>query len=162
MKSKTDFITGIIGIIFCMVGAWNYTTIDDVSAGTDHLGPGTYPIFILVLTLICSCILMFKSFRYEKVPQFWPQAFIMKKVFAVILSFIFYIVLLVVLDAYFEDLNQAWLDNNMAFAVSTYIYLVLAMYITGRRKIIEFLYIPILIPSIVIVCFVYGFNILLP
>lgn len=162
MKNKTDIGTGVATLGVCLLGVWGLTTIENTASTTDPVGPVAFPTIVLALLALCGLLQIWQGFHMEKVKNYWPSSPIFKKIALFILWFLCYVGLVIVLGGVFADSSIGWLQENMGFAVSTFIYLVGALYIVGRRSVVEMTLVGALVPAVIVFSFSYFFQVTLP
>lgn len=160
MKSLTDILSGFVLLGLCAVGAWSIGTLPEPSTH-EHLGPGSFPTMILVLLAVCSLILLIKGFRGVS-RTFWPDARTGKKVAVFLGLFYLYILVLITLGDYFANMAEPIFEANGAFCISTFLFLVTALPLLGRRKIVEVLSVAVLTTGILVGSFGWFFQVILP
>lgn len=161
MKNRTDIVTGLVVIGLCGIGAHELAAIDN-AATTDHLGPASFPRAILLLLFLFACGLVWQGFHCKGQKEYWPTYKVLKRISLFILWFLVYVALVIGLGELFASLEIDSLQNNMGFLCGTFIYLVGALLLAGRRKPVEILLVATLLPLGIVGSFGKFFQILLP
>lgn len=133
MKSPTDVVSGFILLGLCGVGAYSVATLPD-AGGMEHVGPGAFPAGILVLLTALSLVLIVQGFRRSPVKVYWPESKVFKKILAFIGLFYLYLVTLTGLGELFLNMENPPFQANGAFSISTFLFLLIALPLLGRRK----------------------------
>ena len=136
MKSPTDVVSGFILLGLCGVGAYSVATLPD-AGGMEHVGPGAFPAGILVLLTALSLVLIVQGFRRSPVKVYWPESKVFKKILAFIGLFYLYLITLTGLGELFLNMENPPFQANGAFSISTFLFLLIALPLLGRRKPIE-------------------------
>ena len=150
MKSPTDVVSGFILLGLCGVGAYSVATLPD-AGGMEHVGPGAFPAGILV-----------QGFRRSPVKVYWPESKVFKKILAFIGLFYLYLVTLTGLGELFLNMENPPFQANGAFSISTFLFLLIALPLLGRRKPIEILSVAVLTTAVLVFAFGWFFQVLLP
>ena len=161
MKSPTDVVSGFILLGLCGVGAYSVATLPD-AGGMEHVGPGAFPAGILVLMTALSLVLIVQGFRRSPVKVYWPESKVFKKILAFIGLFYLYLVTLTGLGELFLNMENPPFQANGAFSISTFLFLLIALPLLGRRKPIEILSVAVLTTAVLVFAFGWFFQVLLP
>ncbi len=162
MRNKTDIGTGVVTLGMCLLGVWGLSTIENTASTTDPLGPVAFPAIVLALLGLCGLLQIWQGFHAEILKQYWPAPGIFKKILLFILWFLCYVGLVVFLGGVFADCGIEWLQENMGFGVSTFLYLIGALLIAGRRSPVEIGLVSVLVPAVIILSFSFFFQVTLP
>ena len=160
ISSKNDFFIGLITIVMSIIGFYGVFTSDLSTESMDLIGPLFFPKFILSFLFILGLYHLYLGIRIKDNTKYWTSNYATKKIFTFIALFIFYILFIILLKNI--TTNISIFENNTSFIISTIIYLLISLYITGRRRIIEYLAISTIVPLLSVLSFVYGFDIVLP
>lgn len=160
MKSLTDIISGFVLLGLCAVGAWSVSTLPEPGA-LEHLGPSSFPKMILVLLALCSLILMAKGFRGVS-RTFWPNRRVGMKVALFLGLFYLYLIVLTTLGDFFANMEEPLFEANGAFCISTFLFLVTALPLLGRRNVKEVLIVALATTGCLVGAFGWFFQVILP
>lgn len=160
MKNISDLITGLLIIIFSIVC---FNEIQPISPEdfTDPLGPNAFPKAILTLLIFFSCVLIYNSFKHGT-PKKDKKTSHLKVFYTFIALSIVYMLFFVLLEYLFGETNISYLQDYVAFIISTASFLITSFYLLGRRKFLEIIIIAISVPSFIAFIFSYFFNVILP
>ena len=161
MKSPTDVVSGFILLGLCGVGAYSVATLPD-AGGREHVGPGAFTAGILVLLTALSLVLIVQGFRRSPVKVDWPESKVFKKILVFIGLFYLYLVTLTGLGELFLNMENPPFQANGAFSISTFLFLLIALPLLGRRKPIEILSVAVLTTAVLVFAFGWFFQVLLP
>ncbi len=160
MKSRTDVVTGIFLLIFCAVGAWSVSQIPPPEVpGT--ISAASFPKAVLILLTVLSFILLIKGFFYTARTK-WPEAPLLKKMFLMIGLFLAYLGGIAYLGDFFANMENPPFHCGMGFSVSTFIFLLLALPLLGRRRPLEIFLVAAITTAVIIAAFVGFFQVQLP
>lgn len=159
MKSPTDVVSGFILLGLCGVGAYSVATLPEAWS---MFGPGAFPAGILVLLTALSLVLIVQGFRRSPVKVYWPESKVFKKILAFIGLFYLYLVTLTGLGELFLNMENPPFQANGAFSISTFLFLLIALPLLGRRKPIEILSVAVLTTAVLVFAFGWFFQVLLP
>lgn len=151
MKSLTDIATGIVLLGLCAVGAWSVSQIPE--ATTEGVSPSTFPTMVLVLLAALSTGLLIKGFVSASRNK-WPEPAILKKTFLFIALFLAYLASIALLGDFFLTIENPLFNSGMGFSISTFVFLLLALPLLGRRRPLEV----ILVASITTACLIGAFG----
>ncbi len=160
MKSPTDVISGIVLLGLCGIGAWSVSTLPE--AGMEQLGPGAFPKMILVLLAILSLVLLAQGFRRAPSKPYWPEAGVFKKILLFVGLFYLYLITLTGLGDLFANMDNPPFTANGAFSISTALFLLIALPLLGRRKIVEIVAVAGITTGVLVGVFAGFFQVLLP
>lgn len=161
MKSITDVVSGIVLLGLCGLGAYSVGTLPD-DAGMEQLGPAAFPRMILVCLAALSCILIVQGLRRAPVRRYWPEAKTLRKILLFIGLFYLYLIALTELGDLFANMDNPPFTANGGFSISTFLFLLLALPLLGRRKPVEILSVAVLTTAILVFVFSWFFQVLLP
>ena len=125
-------------------------------------GKGAFPAGILVLLTALSLVLIVQGFRRSPVKVYWPESKVFKKILAFIGLFYLYLVTLTGLGELFLNMENPPFQANGAFSISTFLFLLIALPLLGRRKPIEILSVAVLTTAVLVFAFGWFFQVLLP
>lgn len=162
MKSKTDFFAGICTIAISVLGAWGITTTTSMVSTTDPIGPVNFSIALLWVLFFLGVFQCIVGFYDSEKKDYWPPKYILKKVVFIIIWFCLYLLGIMILDSFFESLNILFLQDNIAFCVSSTIFLMYAFYLSGRSNPIEIILISCALPLLIVLVFSKIFLVTLP
>ena len=162
MRNTTDIGTGVFALLFCLLGFWCTTTTSNVAGSTDPLGPVAFPRAALVLLAVLGIMQVWRGFHPGREKRCWPAAPAMRKTGFFLLLFFLYVTMVIYFGELFVYLHVAWLPQGMGFFVSTVIYLVGALLLSGRRNALEIGLVAVLIPASTTAAFAYFFQIAMP
>lgn len=108
---------------------------------------------------------MFSSCRGSAAPPLkstGPNPRVFKKILAFIGLFYLYLVTLTGLGELFLNMENPPFQANGAFSISTFLFLLIALPLLGRRKPIEILSVAVLTTAVLVFAFGWFFQVLLP
>ena len=103
-----------------------------------------------------------QGFRRSPVKVYWPESKVFKKILAFIGLFYLYLVTLTGLGELFLNMENPPFQANGAFSISTFLFLLIALPLLGRRKPIEILSVAVLTTAVLVFAFGWFFQVLLP
>ena len=115
----------------------------------------------MLLTAL-SLVLIVQGFRRSPVKVYWPESKVFKKILAFIGLFYLYLVTLTGLGELFLNMENPPFQTNGAFSISTFLFLLIALPLLGRRKPIEILSVAVLTTAVLVSAFGWFFQVLLP
>ncbi len=160
MKSPTDVISGIVLLGLCGIGAWSVSTLPE--AGMEQLGPGAFPKMILVLLAILSLVLLAQGFRRAPSKPYWPEGKVFRKILLFVGLFYLYLIALTGLGDLFANMDNPPFAANGAFGISTALFLLIALPLLGRRRIVEIVAVAGITTGVLVGVFAGFFQVLLP
>lgn len=161
MKNPTDVVSGFILLGLCGVGAYSVATLPD-AGGMEQIGPRAFPTGILVLIGLLSIILIFQGMCRAPLRAYWPEAKTFKRLLVFIGLFYLYLIVLTSLGDLFLNMENPPFEANGAFSISTFLFLLVALPLLGRRKPLEVLAVAVLTTATLIFVFGWFFQVLLP
>ena len=115
----------------------------------------------MLLTAL-SLVLIVQGFRRSPVKVYWPESKVFKKILVFIGLFYLYLVTLTGLGELFLNMENPPFQANGAFSISTFLFLLIALPLLGRRKPIEILSVAVLTTAVLVFAFGWFFQVLLP
>lgn len=161
MKNPTDVVSGFILLGLCGVGVYSVATLPE-AGGMEQIGPRAFPTGILFLLGLLSLILIIQGFRRAPLRTYWPDAKIFKRLLVFIGLFYLYLIALTVLGDLFLNMENPPFEANGAFCISTFLFLLVALPLLGRRKPVEILSVAVLTTAALVFVFGWFFQVLLP
>lgn len=161
MKSPADIVAGIILLILAGIGAWSVNQLPPAGA-TENVGPGGIPKITLILLVFFSILLIIKGICQAPKQSYWPEKKVFKKIIIFMLLFFIYLLGLVGLDEIFAHMETPIFEWGGAFGISTFIFLLIALPLLGRRKPLEVFLVAFLTTAIQLVVFGHFFQVMLP
>lgn len=162
MANKTDMATGVAVLVCSALGAYGIKTTDNTASATDSLGATAFPTAIIVLLCLCGFLLIFQGMKRSDTRHYWPSRPVLCKTLGNILLFLLYAALVMILGEWFIQTDVEFLQQNMGFGIGTFLYLMAAFYLNGRRRPWEMLLVAVLVPTSIILLFNKMFQIALP
>ncbi len=161
MKSPTDVVSGVILLGLCAVGAYSVSLLP-AAGSTENVGPGGVPRAVLVILAVLSCVRIVKGLSQMPHKRYWPEPRVFKKVLC-FLGFIYlYLITLTVLGDLFATMENPPFASGGAFCISTFLFLLIALPLLGRRKPVEVLLVAVLTTAALLTAFGWFFQIMLP
>lgn len=161
MKSVTDVASGVVLLGLCALGAYSVGMLPE-EGGLDQIGPGAFPRMILICLAVLSCVLLVQGFLRAPLKRYWPEAKTFRKILLFIGLFYFYLLTLVELGDFFAGMDNPPFEANGGFSVSTFLFLLIALPLLGRRRPVEILSVAVLTTAILVFVFSWFFQVLLP
>ena len=162
MRNNTDIATGLLTIAVSVIGAVGVSMTEVSADEAMQLGPTAFTKAVLCGMFILGCAQTVIGFCLGHQGSYWPEKRILKKVAGITLLFMGYCLLVAYLVPLFRDTGIDFLASNMSFWVSSFLFLICALLLGGRRNIWELLLVSALLPTVVIVIFSKFFLIALP
>lgn len=162
MANKTDIVTGVAVLGCSALGAYGIKTTGSTASATDSLGATAFPTAIIALLCLCGVLLIIQGMKKSDVRQYWPSRPVLCKTLGNIVLFLLYAGLVMILGEWFIQTDVELLQQNMGFGIGTFIYLMAAFYLNGRRRLWEMLLVAVLVPASIILLFNKMFQIALP
>ena len=165
MKSRTDVFSAIVLLILCAIGAYSTSTLPRAGSlgafGTDGIGPATFPNLILIGLFISSVCLLIRGFLYTSVVK-WPEPYVFWNILVFLGVFCLYLVVLFAAGDFINRMERPIIASGGAFAVSTFLFLLVSLPMLGRRNKLEILLTACITPAVLIYIFGIFFQVLLP
>ncbi|MBO4317095.1 MAG: tripartite tricarboxylate transporter TctB family protein [Mailhella sp.] len=161
MKSVSDVVSGLLLLGFCAIGFYSVGQLDG-GVSLEHVGPAGVPRAVLVLLTLLSCVLIIRGLLTKKAPHYWPERGVLLKVLAFLLLFFMYLGGIVLLNAVFMSMDDPIFEWGGAFGISTFLFLLAALPLLGRRRPVEVLLVASLTTAFMLVVFGMFFQVLLP
>lgn len=162
MKNTTDITTGLLAIGVSVIGAIGVWMTDVSADESMQLGPTAFTKAVLLIMFILGCAQTVIGFRLGHPGTYWPEKRVLKKVAAITLLFLGYCLLVAYLVPIFRSTGIDFLASNMSFWFASFLFLVSALLLGGRRNIWEILLVSTVLPAVIIVIFSKFFLIALP
>ena len=161
MRNSTDIVTGLLTIGVSALGAWGIVLTGEPSDAS-VVEPTTFTRAIVVALFILGCVQTWMGLTAKRKVNYWPSRMVIKKVALTVVLFFCYACLTVGLSNLFKNTGVLWLADNMAFWIATFLFLVTALLVGGRRKPLEIVLVAALVPSVIVFTFSRFFLITLP
>lgn len=161
MKSPTDVVSGLILLGLCAVGAYSVSLLPPAGS-TENVGPAGVPKAVLVILAVLSCVLLIKGLRQKPLKRYWPEPHVFKKVLLFLGLFYLYLITLTGLGDLFAAMENPPFTSGGAFGVSTFLFLLFALPLLGRRKPLEIVLVAVLTTSALLTAFGWFFQVMLP
>mgnify|MGYP002474303390 FL=1 len=158
MKNKTDFSIGIGILVFCTVMLQQIMLLP-APAGSELFSARSFPLGIDIFLFILSALLVYSSFKTQKVQSEWPENAIRVRIGLMALSILGYVLFFI----FAGDLSiqNAW-PIGTVFAVSTFLFLMIAQLVTGYKNWVKIFLIAIITTIFFYFIFVHFFKVPLP
>lgn len=160
MKSVTDVASGVVLLGLCALGAYSVGMLPE--EGLEQIGPGAFPRMILTCLAVLSCVLLVQGLLRAPVRRYWPDAKTFRKVLLFIGLFYLYLLTLTSLGDFFANMENPPFTANGGFSISTFLFLLIALPLLGRRSPVEILSVAALTTAILVFVFSWFFQVLLP
>lgn len=132
MKNWTDIVISLVLLIVCGV-VWQQTTLlPETSSGVEFFRPASFPRGVACLLGALSLLLLVRSLRGTDTPALWPEGRILRKVLLMICLVLGYVSLFIYGGDAAYDLQC---PEGTGFCVATFVFLVLALLLTGYRRV---------------------------
>ena len=151
MKNKTDFSIGIGILVFCTVMLQQIMLLP-APAGSELFSARSFPLGINIFLFILSALLVYSSFKNKKTQSEWPEHRIVIRIGQMALSILCYVLLFIFAGDI--SIQNAW-PVGTVFALSTFLFLIIAQLITGYRNLLKIF----LIAGITTIFFYFIFEI---
>ena len=161
MRNTTDIVTGLLTIGVSALGVWGIILTGE-PRDASVVEPTTFTRAIVTALFILGCVQTWMGFTAKRKISYWPNRTVIKKVVFTIVLFFCYACLTVGLSDLLAATGILWLSDNVAFWVATFMFLVTALLVGGRRKPLEILLVAVLVPSVIVFTFSKFFLITLP
>lgn len=161
MRSITDVVSGIVLLGLCGLGAYSVGALPD-EAGMEQMGPAAFPRMILVCLAVLSATLLAQGLLRAPRRSYWPEARTLRTVLLFIGLFYLYLITLTELGDLFAAMDNPPFTANGGFSISTFLFLLLALPLLGRRKPVEILSVAVLTTAVLVFVFSWFFQVLLP
>lgn len=155
MKNKTDFIIGLMLIVFCMVMGHQIYLLPP-SHSNDLFTATSFPTGILGILFVLSILLIWVSIKQNQTKASWPERPIIMKILLMSLLITAYVIAFIVFGNIAYD---ALFPIGTSFTVTTFIFLICAQYIANHRKFIQNSIISASMTSACYVAFVFLFKV---
>lgn len=147
MKNKTDFFFGLALIVFCIAMGHQLYLLPP-SLSNDFFTATSFPKGILGILFTLSVILLIVSIRQNKSSSTWPEPPVMKRIILMSLLIFVYVATFIWLGNIAYD--ALW-PTGTSFAITTFIFLICAQYISNHRVLIQN---TIVSASMTVVCYI--------
>jgi hypothetical protein len=162
VTSKTDVITGIVVICLSIFCYWGTTFTTDVTSTTDPVGPVAFARWIAFFLFLCGIAQTILGLRAKNPPRYWPEKGVVKNT----LGFAALICGYAALAMWIGDITDAAglqdIPSGYGFTAASFLYLAAALFVCGRRNIVEIGLVSFLAPASVCYIFTKFFQITLP
>ncbi|RRD70699.1 MULTISPECIES: tripartite tricarboxylate transporter TctB family protein [unclassified Desulfovibrio] len=162
MKIHRDIISGTIVLFFCVVGASSTSQLPTPSTG-EWVGPSTLPYIALLSTTLCGIFLVIKgavcrnaAYSAPYLPNLDPKAL------GFYAFWVCYMVAMICVGDLVASLDWLNMPHNGGFIVSTFLFLLVALPLLGRRKPLEIAGIAAGSTAALVLTFSGFFQVLLP
>jgi len=162
MRNITEIAVGVFTLLFCAAGFWGTASIRDAAASSDALGPAAFPNAVLTLLAVLGVVQIWRGFCRVKGKQYWPEAPALKKIIWFFLLFFLYVAMVIYLGRLYVYLHVPGLPQGTAFVISSAIYLIAALRLSGRRSALEIGLVATVLPVSVVAVFEYFFQLSMP
>ena len=161
MRNTTDIVTGLLTIGVSALGAWGVVLTGEPSEAS-VVEPTTFTKAIVTCLFILGCVQTWMGLTAKRKISYWPSRTVIKKIAYTVVLFFCYACLTVGLSNLLKNTGVLWLSDNVAFWIATFMFLVTALLVGGRRKPLEILLVAALVPSVIVFTFSKFFLITLP
>ncbi len=158
MKNKTDFSIGIGILVFCTVMLQQIMLLP-APAGSELFSARSFPLGINIFLFILSALLVYSSFKNKKTQSEWPEHRIVIRIGQMALSILCYVLLFIFAGDI--SIQNAW-SVGTVFALSTFLFLIIAQLITGYRNLLKIFLIAGITTIFFYFIFVHFFKVPLP
>ena len=158
MKNKTDFSIGIGILVFCTVMLQQIMLLP-APAGSELFSARSFPLGINIFLFILSALLVYSSFKNKKTQSEWPGHRIVIRIGQMALSILCYVLLFIFAGDI--SIQNAW-PVGTVFALSTFLFLIIAQLITGYRNLLKIFLIAGITTIFFYFIFVHFFKVPLP
>lgn len=158
MKNKTDFSIGIGILVFCTVMLQQIMLLP-APAGSELFSARSFPLGINIFLFILSALLVYSSFKTPKTQSQWPEHRIVIRIGQMALSILCYVLLFIFAGDF--SIQNAW-PIGTVFALSTFLFLIIAQLITGYRNLLKIFLIAGITTIFFYFIFVHFFKVPLP
>ena len=158
MKNKTDFSIGIGILVFCTVMLQQIMLLP-APAGSELFSARSFPLGINIFLFILSALLVYSSFKNKKTQSEWPEHRIVIRIGQMALSILCYVLLFIFAGDI--SIQNAWRVGTV-FALSTFLFLIIAQLITGYRNLLKIFLIAGITTIFFYFIFVHFFKVPLP
>jgi len=158
MKNKTDFSIGIGILVFCTVMLQQIMLLP-APAGSELFSARSFPLGINIFLFILSALLVYSSFKTKKTQSEWPEHRIVIRIGQMALSILCYVLLFIFAGDI--SIQNAW-PVGTVFALSTFLFLIIAQLITGYRNLLKIFLIAGITTIFFYFIFVHFFKVPLP
>ncbi len=158
MKNKTDFSIGIGILVFCTVMLQQIMLLP-APAGSELFSARSFPLGINIFLFILSALLVYSSFKNKKTQSEWPEHRIVIRIGQMALSILCYVLLFIFAGDI--SIQNAW-PVGTVFALSTFLFLIIAQLITGYRNLLKIFLIAGITTIFFYFIFVHFFKVPLP
>lgn len=158
MKNKTDFSIGIGILVFCTVMLQQIMLLP-APAGSELFSARSFPLGINIFLFILSALLVYSSFKTQKTQSQWPEHRIVIRIGQMALSILCYVLLFIFAGDF--SIQNAW-PIGTVFALSTFLFLIIAQLITGYRNLLKIFLIAGITTIFFYFIFVHFFKVPLP
>jgi len=162
MRNITDISIGVTVVALSGLAYWSGMSTSNIAGTTDPLGPLAFPRAIILLMFVAGCAQIVIGLRAKVPKTYWPEMIYLAKIGSFILLFCLYVALVMWSSDILDLLQIEGLPSGSGFTMSTFIYLVLSLYLCGRRNPLEIFLVAILVPTAISVLFVQFFQLVLP
>lgn len=161
MKNLNDTLSGLALLCLCGVGAYG-VWLSYAPADREIVGPNALPLAALAGTALCGLFLVIKGLRNRSAARSWGNGRAVLKVLSFFGLFVVYLAAMIVLG----DSLAAWetfpWPHNGGFTITTFLFLLIALRVLGRRRWLEILGVAFLTTASLLFIFASFFQILLP
>ena len=162
MRNITEIAVGVFTLLFCAAGFWGTASIRDAAASSDPLGPAAFPNAVLALLAVLGAAQIWRGFYAATKKQYWPEAPALKKIACFFFLFFLYVAMVIYFGRLYVYLHVPGLPQGTAFIVSSAIYLIAALLLSGRRSALEIGLVATVLPVSVVAVFEYFFQLSMP
>lgn len=160
MKSPTDVASAVFLLALCGIGTYSVSSLP--GAGMEVIGPGAFPSAILFLLTILSAVLLVQGFRKAPDKKYWPEKKVLGKIGLFIGLFYLYLLSLTQLGDLFATMDNPPFEANGAFAITTSLFLLIALPLLGCRKVVRVVAVAAITTGTIVGVFSGFFQVLLP
>lgn len=161
MKKSNDTLSGLALLCLCGVGAYG-VWLSYAPADREIVGPNALPLAALAGAALCGLLLMAKGLSGRAAERSWGNGRAVLKVLSFFGFFVVYLAAMIFLG----DFLAAWevfpWPHNGGFAITTFLFLLCALRLLGRRRWPEILSVAFLTTAALLFVFASFFQILLP
>ena len=117
---------------------------------------------VLAILAVLSCVLLIKGLRQKPLKRYWPEPHVLKKVLLFLGLFYLYLITLTGLGDLFAAMENPPFTSGGAFGISTFLFLLFALPLLGRRKPLEVALVAVLTTAALLTAFGWFFQVMLP
>ncbi len=161
MKNSTDVFSGLVILCFCAIGAVSVAHLPGPGP-REVFGPAALPATALVLLALCALGIIVQGLRWPSLRAGRSDRKVILKVSAFFAFFIVYLVLMCLIGPPFYEQEDFPIQHSIGFSISTLLFVIVAMRLLGRTKLVEILGVSVLFTALLVGTFGWFFQVVLP